>query len=72
MGAIVKSNRKSLFMELHGTCTFAKESEGDFIEITEWSNGEGFDVVIDDSAGLKTISLTWGEYKALKMLVKAL
>ena len=71
MKAIIETQRKSLFMELSGICTFVKE-EGDFIETTEWSNGEGFDVVIDNISGVKMFSLTWGEFKALKKLVKAL
>jgi hypothetical protein len=70
---IETSNRKAVFMELFGICSFAKETSGDFIEVTEWSNGEGFDISLSSkSCGTQTIQLTWGEYKALKKLVKAL
>jgi len=70
---IETSNRKTVFMELFGICSFAKENSGDFIEVTEWSNGEGFDISLSSkSYGTQSIQLTWGEYKALKKLVKAL
>lgn len=44
----------------------AKDS--DFIEVTEWANGEGWDISLND--GL--ISLTYGQLEAIKYLVKAL
>lgn len=44
----------------------AKDS--DFIEVTEWANGEGWDISLDD----KLISLTYGQLEAIKYLVKAL
>ena len=70
---IETSNRKTVFMELFGICSFAKEDSGDFIEVTEWSNGEGFDINVSaKGTGNQVIQLTWGEYKALKKLVKAI
>ena len=39
--------------------------ENDFMEVTEWYNGEGFDVVIND----RKFQLTWGEFEALQALV---
>lgn len=36
--SIQVSDRKAKFMELKPYCTFAKEN--DFIEVTEWANGE--------------------------------
>ena len=39
-----------------------------FIEVTEWTNGEGWDITIDD----KTISLTMGELSAINFLTNAL
>jgi hypothetical protein len=70
---IETSNRKAVFMELFGICSFAKENSGDFIEVTEWSNGEGFDISLSSkSCGTQAIQLTWGEFKALKKLVKEL
>lgn len=40
-------------------------NENDFVEVTEWKNGEGFDVSISDK---KTISLTWGEWECIQAL----
>lgn len=44
----------------------------DFIEVSLWHNGEGFDAHLNATNRHQTISLTWGEYKALKTLVKKL
>lgn len=44
----------------------AKDS--DFIEVTEWANGEGWDISLND----KLISLTYGQLEAINYLVKAL
>lgn len=45
----------------------------DFIEVSLWNNGEGFDAHLNSTTSRhQTISLTWGEYKALKTLVKKL
>ena len=38
----------------------------DFIEVSLWHNGEGFDVHLSTSAGEQRMSLSWGEYQALK------
>ena len=43
----------------------------DFMEMSMWHNGEGFDVFLH-SHGEQRFSLTWGQYKALKTLVKEL
>lgn len=48
---------------------FAKPD--DFIEVSLWHNGEGFDAHLSTHAE-QTIKLTWGEYKAIKKLVKEL
>lgn len=42
-----------------------------FIEVSLWYNGEGFDAHLS-SNGEQTIRLTWGEFKAIKKLVKEL
>ncbi len=39
--------------------------EHDFIEVSEWHNGEGYNIVIND----RIISLTYGELKAINTLV---
>lgn len=44
-------------------------NKDDFIEVCEWTNGEGFDISIMDK---KIISLTRGELDAIDFLTKAL
>jgi hypothetical protein len=41
----------------------------DFMEVTHWYNGEGFDVQLSTKAGEQRMSFTWGEYQALTTLV---
>ena len=60
------TQRKSINDNLRKYDHLAKENS--FIEITEWSNGEGWDITIDD----KTISLTMGELSAINFLTNAL
>ena len=64
-----KYKRQSVFEELKNYDRFAEEN--DFIEVTLWHNGEGFDVVIDGKLPLN-FQITWGCYKALKKMVKKL
>jgi hypothetical protein len=61
---IETTTRKAKFTELKAYCHHSKEH--DYMEVTEWSNGEGFDININDK---KHISLSWGEYEALQALV---
>lgn len=61
--------RKAVFSELKDFDHLAKDHS--FIEVCEWKNGEGFDVEIVSSLS-KRFQLTWGEFKALKKLVKNL
>lgn len=61
------NNRKSVSDDLKKYCIFAKEN--DFIEVTEWTNGEGYDIQISDT---KHISLSFGELEAINYLVKSL
>lgn len=60
-------NRKSIFERLKGYCIFAEKY--DFIEITEWKNGEGFDVEISGKES-KRFAITYGQYDLLKKMVK--
>jgi len=57
-------NRRSVFLELHPYDHLSKEHS--FMEITEWHNGEGFDVTLDN----KHFSLTWGEFEALNVAAR--
>jgi hypothetical protein len=70
------SNRKSAFVELKDYCVSSmgedREDMGDFLEVTEWTNGEGYDICILDVAGEKQFHLTWGQFKALKKCIKAI
>lgn len=68
---IIESNRKAVHVALKEFCSFAIQSnKGEFIEVTEWTNKEGFDVHIHNSQGIVDFRLTYGEFKALKKLVK--
>lgn len=42
-----------------------------FIEVSLWHNAEGFDVHLN-SHNEQSFALTWGEFKALKKLIKEL
>ena len=44
---------------------------GDFIEVSLWHNSEGFNVDLS-SNGDQSFRLTWGQFKALKKLIKEL
>ena len=59
-------SRKSINDNLRKYDYLAKENS--FIEVTEWGNGEGFDITIDD----KVISLTYGQLDAIQYLTLAL
>jgi hypothetical protein len=59
-------SRKSINDNLRKYDHLAKENS--FIEITEWGNGEGWDITIDD----RVISLTWGQLDAIQYLTLAL
>lgn len=59
-------NRKSVNDKLRKYDHLAKED--DFIEVTEWVNGEGWDVTIND----RVIPLTRGELGAIDYLTKGL
>lgn len=48
-------------------------NENDYIEITEWTNGEGFDITIyRKGTGEHMINLSRGEIDAINYLTKAL
>ena len=71
---IITNKRRAIFSTLKGYCptTINREDKGDFIEITEWINGEGFDINISDVMGFRILQVTYGEYKLIKKLVKYL
>lgn len=46
--------------------------ENGFIEVTEWTNGEGWDIEISSKGRNERIQLTWGEFEGIKKLIKEL
>jgi len=63
---MIKYKRDATFQELQEYCHFS--GKDDYIELTEWHNGEGFDVTIHSKTGDKSIELSWGEFEAIKAL----
>ena len=59
--------RKSKMTELKHYCHLSKEY--DVIEVTEWHNGEGFDVYLHADSDTRRFSLSWGEFEALQACV---
>ena len=43
-------------------------ADNEFMEVSLWHNGEGFDVTLTS----EHFELTWAQYRALKKLLKAL
>ncbi len=62
-------DRKAAFAELKQFCHLAKEH--DFVEVTEWHNGEGFDINVSSTVD-SVMSVTYGQFKAIKTLIKKL
>jgi len=63
------SKRKSVFSELKNYCHLSDDD--DFIEVTEWSNGDGYDIVVSSTKrGDQFFSLTYGEIDLLQVLLK--
>jgi hypothetical protein len=69
MAKISRYNLATAFTELREFDHLAKPD--DFIEVSLWHNGEGFDAHLSTHAE-QSIKLSWGEFKALKTLVKEL
>jgi hypothetical protein len=64
---IEETKRRSVFSELKGYCIHAGDS--DFIEVTQWSNGAGYDIRIDKMIVQERFSLTFGEFELLTVLM---
>lgn len=58
--------RKAVSDELKKYDHLAKDS--DLIEVTEWANGEGWDICLNENV----ISLTYGQLEAINYLTGAL
>jgi len=59
--------RNAKWQKIKPYCHFAKDDC--FIEVTEWYNGEGFDVLIEKDGNSQRFSLTMGEWECLTALV---
>ena len=70
------SKRNAAMVDLKDFCIFSmrpeRKDKGDFLEVTEWTSGEGYDIHISDVSGETKFSLTWGQVEALKKCIKAL
>ena len=64
---IEETKRRAVFSELKGYCYLS--SDNDFMEVTKWSNGEGYDICIDRKNGGEKFSLTFGEFDLLTVLM---
>jgi hypothetical protein len=64
---IEQSKRKAVFSELKGYCIYA--GDNNYMEVTQWSNGEGYDICIDRKNGGEKFSLTYGEFDLLTVLM---
>lgn len=60
---------KQIFDDLSKYCIFAHKD--DFITVTEWANGEGYDIDIGGRKD-KQFSLTSGELEAIVFLTQTL
>ena len=65
---IEQYQRKSVFVPM----TDSWHKEHDFIEITEWKNGEGWDIEISASEGIRHVSLHFTEFAVIKELIALL
>ena len=61
--------KNALFCDLKDFDYMSKEHG--YVEITEWHNGEGVDVNVYNYTD-RTISLSYGEFKLIKKLIKKL
>jgi hypothetical protein len=60
-------DRKSVFENLKGYCYLS--GDNDYIEVTEFSNGEGFNIEINRRNSIDKFSLTFGEFQLLQVLI---
>ena len=58
-------DRRTLMVELKDFDHLADKH--DFIEVTEWKNGEGYDIALSDD---QIVSITIGQFDAIKKLIK--
>ena len=59
--------RDARFSSIDSYCHMADKNA--HMEVTEWYNGEGMDIVIESKNRSQVFSLTWGEYQLLQVLI---
>ena len=64
-----RRKRDSVFVNLDG---FGFNDKNDYIEVTSWTNGEGYDINIGTNHGNQNFTLSYSELEALKMCVDIL
>ena len=67
MSKIEVGNRRAVFGELKDYCMHS--GDHDYMEVTEWANGEGYDINIDRKRGIERFSLSYGEWELLQVLM---
>ena len=65
--SIKVDQRRAVFAELKAYCHHS--GDHDYMEVTQWSNGEGFDINIDRKRGSEKFSLSYGEWELLQVLM---
>lgn len=58
--------RNAVSASLEGYCHHSKKDG--YMEVTEWSNGEGFDILINSAHNVQHVSMTYGELQLLQVL----
>jgi hypothetical protein len=67
----IKSHkRSSAVAKLQEWCPHSHNRSQDFLEVTEWSCEEGFDVQVHDKSGTHIFNFTWGQWDALYKCVQ--
>jgi hypothetical protein len=64
---MIEQTTQAVFSELKGYCIHA--GDNDFMEVTQWSNGEGYDISINRKNSQEKFSLTFGEFDLLTVLM---
>ena len=60
-------HKRSVFSELKDYCIQC--GDHDYMEVTEWSNCDGHDIVIERKNSTERFSLSYGEWKLLQILM---
>ena len=72
---ITVKNKKSVYVRLNEFCSFStgpRKNDGDFLEVSMWLNGEGYDITISDVNGNRQFFFTDGQFDALKKCIKTI